>query len=86
MDAPRGTLLTLQEVADLLHVHRNTARRRFVEKGMLRPIRIGRAARYAPEDVASLVERLKARQNDEGPADHRASVKTVDAGDGRGES
>jgi excisionase family DNA binding protein len=45
-----GRLLRTREVTDLLGVHRNTLHR-LVERGGLRPVKVGQQLRYRPEDV-----------------------------------
>jgi excisionase family DNA binding protein len=51
--APRTSLLTIRDVALELSVSVRTAYR-LVERGVLVPVRIGRLARYHPDDVEQL--------------------------------
>jgi excisionase family DNA binding protein len=47
-------LLSVREVADALAVSRVTVWR-LVRRGELRPVRVGRAVRFRPEDVERVV-------------------------------
>jgi excisionase family DNA binding protein len=48
-------LLTIDSLADLLHVHRRTVAR-LVERGELVPIRIGSAVRFHPAEVRRFLD------------------------------
>jgi putative molybdopterin biosynthesis protein len=50
-DVNLKALLTVQEVADLLRVHRNTVYE-WVSRGEMRAIRVGNRLRFDPEDVS----------------------------------
>jgi excisionase family DNA binding protein len=54
-----ATLLTAPEVAGMLRITVRTLQRLDAD-GALVPIRVGRAVRYRPEDVAAYIERAKA--------------------------
>jgi len=58
------TLLTCDEVARILHVSRRTVAKLAAE-GELPRVKIGRAARFRPRDLAALIGR--GAQGDEGP-------------------
>ena len=60
-------LLTVREVARLLHVHSNTARR-WSDQGLLRSYRISRRGdrRFRREDVTHFVAELTANEGDIG--------------------
>ena len=57
-------LLTVREVADLLHVHPNTLRR-WSNKGMIRAYRINRRGdrRFKREEIARFLAELNGRTN-----------------------
>jgi excisionase family DNA binding protein len=57
-EAPTAALLTTDEAAAMLHVHRRTIQR-LVERGQLEAIHLGAAVRFDPRDVADLTTRLK---------------------------
>ena len=61
-----GPLLTVREVARLLHVHTNTVRR-WSDRGLLRAYRISRRGdrRYKREDVARFLAELNINKGDE---------------------
>ncbi len=54
-----GNMLTVREVAQLLHVHENTVRR-WSDTGVLKAYRISRRGdrRFKQEDIASYFDRL----------------------------
>ena len=62
-----GPLLTVREVARLLHVHSNTVRR-WSDQGLLRSYRISRRGdrRFRREDVTHFVAELTANGGDKG--------------------
>ncbi len=68
-DRPMRPMLTVREVADLLHIHANTVRR-WSDQGVLRAYRIARRGdrRFKHEDVA----RFLAEMN----YDHEPSAET----------
>jgi excisionase family DNA binding protein len=49
-------LLSIRDVAQVLGVHRNTVHR-LIRVGDLQPIRIGRLARFRPEEIDAYLER-----------------------------
>jgi excisionase family DNA binding protein len=55
-----GRLITVKEVARLLHVHPNTVRR-WSDKGIIRTIRINHRGdrRYRVKDIHLLIEQLQ---------------------------
>lgn len=53
---PPTALLSIRDVASVLGVHRNTVHR-LIGTGQLQPIRVGRLARFRPEDVDAYLER-----------------------------
>lgn len=57
-------LLDIREVGELLNVSRATVYR-FVDQGVLVPIRIGHGLRFAPADLRELIERQ--RESSEAP-------------------
>ena len=65
-DSELGPLLTIREVARLLHVHSNTARR-WSDQGLIRAYRISRRGdrRFRREDVTRFVAELTANAGDE---------------------
>ena len=56
-NSPTNGMLTINEVAQVLHVHSNTLRR-WTDQGILKAYRIGPRGdrRFRAEDVASLIE------------------------------
>ena len=62
-----GPLLTVKEVARLLHVHNNTVRR-WSDQGLLRSYRISRRGdrRFRREDISHFVAELTANSGDKG--------------------
>ena len=60
-------LLTVREVARLLHVHSNTARR-WSDQGLLRSYRISRRGdrRFRREDITHFVAELTTNSGDKG--------------------
>ena len=64
-DSEFGPLLTIREVARLLNVHSNTARR-WDDLGLIRTYRISRRGdrRFRREDVAHFVAELTANEGD----------------------
>ena len=62
-----GPLLTVREVARLLHVHSNTVRR-WSDQGLLRSYRISRRGdrRFRREDITHFVAELTANSGDKG--------------------
>ena len=60
-----GPLLTVREVARLLHVHSNTVRR-WSDQGLLRSYRISRRGdrRFRREDITHFVAELTANSGD----------------------
>lgn len=47
-------VLTLKQVADLLHVHQSTIYR-LVKKGKLHPFRVGRVWRFNREEITGIM-------------------------------
>lgn len=76
-------LLTTDEAAALLHVHPRTVQR-LVERGELCAVHLGCAVRFDPQDIATLVERVKRggrtapAVSDPLPARRRGSVSFAD--------
>ena len=66
-DSELGPLLTIREVARLLHVHSNTARR-WSDQGLIRAYRISRRGdrRFRREDITHFVAELTANSGDKG--------------------
>jgi excisionase family DNA binding protein len=64
-DSELGPLLTVREVAGLLHVHSNTARR-WSDQGLIRAYRISRRGdrRFRREDITHFVAELTANAGD----------------------
>ena len=62
-----GPLLTVREVARLLHVHSNTVRR-WSDQGLLRSYRISRRGdrRFRREDITHFVAELTTNSGDKG--------------------
>jgi excisionase family DNA binding protein len=58
LDPQRDRLLTVHDVRELLNCSRNTVSR-LIQTGKLRPMRLGRAVRFHPEDVRRLIEELR---------------------------
>ena len=54
--SPLEPLLTINAACDLLRVSRNTLYR-LVDRGELRPTRVGERWRFQPDDVRSYLER-----------------------------
>jgi excisionase family DNA binding protein len=54
---PNGTMLTVREVSQILHVHSNTLRR-WSDRGLVKAYRIGPRGdrRFRLEDIAQLLE------------------------------
>ena len=54
---PNGTMLTVREVSQILHVHSNTLRR-WSDRGLIKAYRIGPRGdrRFRLEDIAQLLE------------------------------
>ncbi len=54
---PNGTMLTVREVSQILHVHSNTLRR-WSDRGLIKAYRIGPRGdrRFRLEDIARLLE------------------------------
>lgn len=67
------SLLTREEVAAQLGVSPRTVARLALESGDLPTVRIGRLARFRPEDVTALIER---RLDDERPVGSPGAVPT----------
>jgi len=61
-----GPMLTVREVARLLHIHRNTVRR-WADRGIIRAYRITHHGdrRFRREDVSDLLAKLEAHRGDE---------------------
>ena len=61
-----GPLLTVREVARLLHIHSNTVRR-WSDRGIIRAYRITRRGdrRFRREDIAHFLDELNASNGDE---------------------
>ena len=61
-----GPLLTVREVARLLHIHGNTVRR-WSDRGIIRAYRITRRGdrRFRREDIAHFLDELNASNGDE---------------------
>ena len=59
-------LLTVREVARLLHIHSNTVRR-WSDRGLIRAYRISRRGdrRFKREDIARFLAELNANKGDE---------------------
>ncbi len=57
---PNGTMLTVREVSQILHVHSNTLRR-WSDRGLIKAYRIGPRGdrRFRLEDIAQLLEEEK---------------------------
>ena len=66
-DSELGPLLTIREVARLLHVHSNTVRR-WSDQGLIRAYRISRRGdrRFRQEDITHFVSKLTANGGDIG--------------------
>lgn len=58
IDSQSGQLLTVREVAQLLHIHNNTVRR-WSDEGIIRTYRISRRGdrRFKREDIDSFLNR-----------------------------
>lgn len=67
------SLLTVADAARLLRVSTRTVRR-YIDRGELQVIMLGKALRIDPADVANLVERSR-RQMTPGPAAARPSAR-----------
>lgn len=52
----KSPMLTVDEVASLLHVHRITVYR-LLEQGKIRGLRIGRIWRFDPNEIDALMQR-----------------------------
>ena len=65
-DNQLGPLLTVREVARLLHIHKNTVRR-WSDQGLIRAYRISRRGdrRFRREDIARFLAELNAHKGDE---------------------
>jgi hypothetical protein len=59
-------LLTEGESCVYVGAPRSTFRKRFVDSGLVQPIRLGRALRFRPCDLAKAVEYLFETQNGDG--------------------
>ena len=61
-----GPMLTVREVARLLHVHSNTVRR-WSDRGLIRAYRISRRGdrRFRREDIARFLAELSVTKGDE---------------------
>ncbi len=62
----KNSLMTVREVADFLHIHRNTVQR-WGDRGVLQPIRITSRGdrRFRQEEVNKLLSKLKLLGGDE---------------------
>ena len=60
-----GPMLTVREVARLLHIHSNTVRR-WADQGIIRAYRITRRGdrRFRREDIARFLAELNAKRDD----------------------
>jgi excisionase family DNA binding protein len=56
LEIPRGRLLELSEVADILNVKPRMVRR-LLESGRLRKRKVGRLNRIHPDDLADFIDR-----------------------------
>ena len=65
-DNQMGPMLTVKEVARLLHIHSNTVRR-WSDRGIIRAYRITRRGdrRFRREDIARFLAELNATKGDE---------------------
>ena len=65
-DNQMGPMLTVKEVARLLHIHSNTVRR-WSDRGIIRAFRITRRGdrRFRREDIARFLSELNATKGDE---------------------
>ena len=57
-DPQRDRLLSVNDVRELLSCSRNTVAR-LVATGKLRPLKLGRAVRFHPDDVRRMIEELR---------------------------
>ena len=66
IDTTMAPMLTVRDVAKILHVHPNTVRR-WSDRGMLRATRIGRRGdrRFREDDVHRFLAKLKAQGGNE---------------------
>lgn len=57
---PTGTMLTVREVSQILHIHSNTLRR-WSDRGLIKAYRIGPRGdrRFRLEDIAQLLQEEK---------------------------
>ena len=74
IDNRMGPLLTVREVAQLLHIHTNTVRR-WSDRGIIRAYRITRRGdrRFRREDIARFLAEFNASKGD---GDKPASTQT----------
>jgi len=65
-DNQLGPMLTVREVAQLLHIHSNTVRR-WSDRGLIRAYRISRRGdrRFGREDIAHFLAELNAHRGNE---------------------
>lgn len=63
---PIGPMLTVREVAQLLHIHSNTVRR-WADRGIIRAYRISRRGdrRFRREDIAHFLADLNINEGNE---------------------
>jgi excisionase family DNA binding protein len=76
-----GNLLTTSEVARMLHIHINTARR-WSNRGVLRSCRVGprRDRRFRREDIMDILTDLRTTPDKESKQEKERSKTAVQAG------
>ena len=76
-----GNLLTTSEVARMLHIHINTARR-WSNRGVLRSCRVGprRDRRFRREDIMDILTDLRTTPDNESKQEKERSKTAVRAG------